>query len=377
MRQLFTLVALASLAGLTAGTASAVNVSVDFSDPAGGWTYAYTGDASAAGSGGFTALDGTWNHDNGSDAWDGSAIGSGGPGGVTSALIDGSASYARIQDPGDTRGNGFSSPSDPNRKLFFGHDISADGDSLLDDGITISFRTKISTGSTLDPVYTRNAGGVTTPWPAGGNGYTNFSNGRGMFGVNEQSSSQAAGDGTATYASGFLPARIGFSLATSADLAADVGQPDPLGAGNGAFMLNDLDSNVVSEAVDLLEGAGGPNYVVITDAELANWHEFWITIQADASNVGTHLVTLYMDGNTTPVGAFKTTAGYDSSPGEQDFADTSFLSMGMGSSGDFGAYDVDFFSYRAGVFAPVPEPTALCLVSLACVGFAGCCRRRS
>ena len=54
---------------------------------------------------GFTSLDGTWSHDNGGDAWDGSAIGDGSPGGVS--VIDG---YLRIQDPGDPRDNGFPDP---------------------------------------------------------------------------------------------------------------------------------------------------------------------------------------------------------------------------------------------------------------------------
>ena len=45
--------------------------------PTGGWTYQYTGEAAAAGTGGFTALDGTWSHDNGSDQWDASTIGVG------------------------------------------------------------------------------------------------------------------------------------------------------------------------------------------------------------------------------------------------------------------------------------------------------------
>ena len=48
-----------------------------FSPPEGGWNYIYEGDqASYASDGeGFASLDGTWSHDNGSDQWDGSAIG--------------------------------------------------------------------------------------------------------------------------------------------------------------------------------------------------------------------------------------------------------------------------------------------------------------
>jgi hypothetical protein len=53
-----------------------------YQSPTGGWTYTYSGTATASGSGGsdaFDALDGTWSHDNGSDQWDGSAIGAGRP----------------------------------------------------------------------------------------------------------------------------------------------------------------------------------------------------------------------------------------------------------------------------------------------------------
>ena len=46
---------------------------VVYGEPAGGWTYVYTGADVAAG--GTTALDGTWDHTEGSDAWDGSAAG--------------------------------------------------------------------------------------------------------------------------------------------------------------------------------------------------------------------------------------------------------------------------------------------------------------
>ena len=79
------------------------------------WTYIYTGNAAG------DALDGTWDHDNGSDQWDGSPIGSGGPGGV-SALSEGGTYYVRLQDTGDPRSNNMPDPS--NRKLYFTHQLS-------------------------------------------------------------------------------------------------------------------------------------------------------------------------------------------------------------------------------------------------------------
>lgn len=53
---------------------------VAYNPPPGGWTYTYDGDADAGAA--DTALDGTWDHDNGSDQWDGTAPGEGAPGGA-------------------------------------------------------------------------------------------------------------------------------------------------------------------------------------------------------------------------------------------------------------------------------------------------------
>ena len=70
---------------------------VAYQPPEGGWAYSVdVGDISS------------WNHDNGSDQWDGSAIGDefgddNRPGGVS--LLDG---YIRLQDTGDPRDYGYS-----------------------------------------------------------------------------------------------------------------------------------------------------------------------------------------------------------------------------------------------------------------------------
>jgi len=91
-------VSIFSMLLLTAGMAFG---GVDYGDPDGGWTYIYTGDAAAPGAD-YTALDGTWNHDNGSDQWDESEIGTGMPGGV-SVLTENGVTFTRIQDTGDPR----------------------------------------------------------------------------------------------------------------------------------------------------------------------------------------------------------------------------------------------------------------------------------
>ena len=66
LRLTFLLLASALTAGLHAGVA--------YPEPPGGWTYLYEANDLMVGAAdsGFTSLDGTWSHDNGSDAWDGS-----------------------------------------------------------------------------------------------------------------------------------------------------------------------------------------------------------------------------------------------------------------------------------------------------------------
>ncbi|HKS38678.1 MAG TPA: hypothetical protein VJW76_15905, partial [Verrucomicrobiae bacterium] len=111
-----------------------VSAALAFPDPPGGWTYIYNGDQLTVGGdgSGFTSLDGTWSHDNGSDAWDGSTVGgtftTGGafgvdnsPGGA-SLFAEGGVAYLRMQDTGDPRDYAYPDPFS-NRKIYFGHDM--------------------------------------------------------------------------------------------------------------------------------------------------------------------------------------------------------------------------------------------------------------
>lgn len=106
--------------------------------PAGGWDYIFEGSSDSFGTSGFTALDGSWSHDEG-DRWDGSAPGAGAPGGVDT-LVEGTTTYLRIQDPGDPTVYGIPNPS--NSRVHFGHDIRATlgnvDTAVLDNGITLS-----------------------------------------------------------------------------------------------------------------------------------------------------------------------------------------------------------------------------------------------
>ena len=69
-----------------------------YTPPDGGWTYTFAGDAATAGpNNNFDSLDGTWDHDNGSDQWDGLGIGAGQPGGVMTLMED-TTDFLRMQD---------------------------------------------------------------------------------------------------------------------------------------------------------------------------------------------------------------------------------------------------------------------------------------
>ena len=88
-----------------------------YPEPPGGWTYInyFTEVIRGAAGSGFTSLDGTWSHDNGSDEWDGSAIGGtfgpgSGPGGVSLLTQDGTT-FVRMQSTGNPTQYGYPEPA--------------------------------------------------------------------------------------------------------------------------------------------------------------------------------------------------------------------------------------------------------------------------
>lgn len=309
-----------------------------YADPLGGWTYTLTGDTAVAGSSGsFDSLDGTWDHDNNNDQWDGTMIGAGRPGGVT-ALSSGGDAFLRLQDTGDPVDSGMGDPGS-NRNILFAHDISSDGASaaVLDDGITFSFRARIATGSPLDDIHPDGGGGI-VPWPAGGDGYLTSDGGIGNFGV-----AQATG-GTISFS---------LALASETGLAAD------------ALIMNALAGTSVSPGVDWGEGAA--NFLALADA--TQWHEFWITIGPDTTATGTHRVDVYADGSLTS-SSFLVTAGDAAS-----YASISHLLLGLPAIDQSGAFDADFFSWAPGIHAPVPEPSTALLLACGLAGLALRARR--
>lgn len=294
---------------------------VDFGDPDGGWTYIYSGDAAAPGAG-YTALDGTWTHDNGSDQWDESEIGSGLPGGVN-ALSEEGVNFVRLQETGDPRDHGATDPS--NRKIYFGHsltdELTADvADTILNNGVTISFRARLSTTPPLDDLNAAGAS-TTSPWPAEGDGYVVHDGGKGSFGI-------CQANPTTT---------ISFCLALASD-------DDELET-NG-LVMNKLNGTSPSGDVDIQGDEPGTVNILPID-ELTIWHEFWINIETDDSGQGTHVVTIYVDGDASAASTFYVTAGSSS-----DLTGTN-LALGVGATPQSGAIDVDFLAYKEGIVTPV------------------------
>ncbi len=304
-----------------------------YASPEGGWLYTYeagSGDdiAGEAGSG-FTSLDGTFSHDNGSDQWDGSRFGADGrPGGAQ--VIDG---FLRMQETGDPRDHGFPDPGSI-RKLYFGHDLSGDGASntLLDDGVTLYFRARVPT--TGDDIHVNGGGGI-IPYPATGDGYLTHNGGKGTIGIKQ--------------ASGGL---ISFVLATAFD---DTGE---LGA---AIITNSLNGTAITGDVDFGDGE-----TVALAVDTTEFHEYWITISKPAGELaGTHQLALYADGSLDPIAAEVDLTAGDGS----DFDDITYLAFGLGSTNSSGAVDIDYVRVAAGVHAPTaivlpPVPASTTLGSI-------------
>ncbi|MDA1273565.1 MAG: hypothetical protein O2960_05880 [Verrucomicrobia bacterium] len=326
---------LPSFARLTGGLLLAMlttplTAQLAFSPPDGGWNYLYKGDAVkyAPPGEGFASLDGTWSHDNGSDAWDGSGIGGtfgadNRPGGAM-IITEGDTTFLRIQDTGDPRDFGYADPSS-NRKVYLGHDLTNDGaaETIMDDGVTLIFRARIPTSGPLDPLHRdgQQANGI-QPYPKTGDGYVTSDGGKGNFVIK-----QAAGGA------------IAFSLTTAADTPG--GNPTDRPTGFTGLSFNEFAGNAISGNVNFGQGDGAN--VIPFDPTV--WHEFWVTIEKDAASVGTHVANFYIDGNDSPV-VFKITSG----PGS-DFGG-SYLAMGATATPQNAALDIDFFGVKFGAVAP-------------------------
>jgi hypothetical protein len=349
----------ASLASVTEGQAA---VSVAYSDPTGGWGYAFLGTTTGKSTDDntFDALDGTWNNRAaGSDSYDGSPIGGtigvgNAPGGV-SALTEGSTNYIRIMDPGDPRDDPSLGLVDPtNRRIYFGHSITADPGvttpKRIGEGVTLSFRARLATTGLLDTIHPDNPATSElsttppgSPFVPANAGYLGHDGGKGMFTFRQ---SEITDPNTQTPSPG--AGTLSFSLVQATDT-------NSAGAPFGAtgLVMNSLNTSTISGTVDPYQSEGTINVLAIPD--VAVFHEFWITIQADQSGGGTHKVNIYMDGSTTAA-TFHVTGGTGNDyPAVYDPVDNiglSYLGMGLGATPQIGAVDIDFYAYKEGVIVP-------------------------
>ena len=256
--------------------------------------YVYDGDV----------LDDTWNHDNNSDAWDGTGIGEGSPGGV-STLVEDSVTFLRVQETGDPRDYGMPDPS--NRKIYLTQQI----DYGLD-GSSVEFRIRVATTPPLDDLHPDGGAGI-APWPEGGIGYHIRDGGKGMVGIAE------AGVG-----------QISFSLAKAGEIA---------GLETDALVMNGLLGNVMSADVDTGDAAT-PNIIPIADATAWNT----VTVDIAAGGAGTHVVTVCVNEECMVV---ELTAGA-SMDGVNNY-----IAFGSSGTGANTAFDVDYVKVN---FTPEPEP---------------------
>lgn len=367
---------------LPAGLAVAGTI---YRDP--GWDLVYQGDNDTYGTT-FDTLDGNWQRDQASQ-WDGSAPGqfgdpnvdrdSASPGGVV-ALSENGTDYLRIQDAGNPAGydpnplddsDGIINWNDPsNRKIYFGHNVEDEHpgvSSVLSNGLTISFRARLSSTGILDDVYPDlfdNEFEIpdldeVTPWPEGGKGYNIKDDGRGMFTVQENGTNA-----------------VGFALARSFDTPApNVGgglimNNRPPG---GVFGLPGTDRAINTPLGDFSVNA---NVFPISDAKLTDWQEFWITLQDsgmdDDLGRDVYAVDVYHNGALSPASFLAKSSNGTEFPGQ-------FIAFGLSSETSFGAVDIDFFAYRLGAVAPrrVPEPATATMAWLAVVSLLLVASRRS
>ena len=229
------------------------------------------------------ALDGNWDHDNGSDQWDGSEPGEKGkaPGGVILETVpgegdpSGDAIVLTIEDTGDPRNNGFADPGS-NRKIYLEHDLKIK-DSLLDDGVTFIARWRV------DP----------NPIDAPADGTDLHDGGKGQVGI-------VQANPVAHFA-----------------MALDQGA-----------VLNIPDGKII---------------------DIKNEKEFqtaWVTIEKSG---GQHEVNIYLNGSTKATFSDKLLLGDGN---DSNFS--TYITIGLGSTGRDGAIQIDYVGYKVGVFEPSP-----------------------
>ena len=272
-----------------------------------GWTYNYQGVGIASSL--TAALDGTWNHE--SDSWsgDGRGVGNGLVGGVSATN-----GIMTIEDGVTTTTGGTFN----NRRFNFLRNLVQDSSvtnaaTLLDNGVTLTFRARLTPAS--------------DPWMELTNaphGLVNNADAKGMFSLR-----QTGGGGMI----------VSFSLNQAVE---DTSTSANYNFGQAGLHMNHLNGNFRTNNVD----PGETGTLNLLPLDPTAFHEFWITIEDNGTNPGTHRVSIYLDGALTPA-TFNVTAGTGT-----DLPSTNYLALGMNSTTQRGAVDVDFFGYKPGVILP-------------------------
>ncbi len=289
----------------------------------GSWAYSMNTKVLYANAGAqFDNYDGYWAHENGNDEWDGSGIGKGAPGGIS--VIDNS--YYRFQDTGDPTNIGFSDPG--NRKLQGYCDLTPFGGSasMLDDGATIHFVARIPTDGPLDSLV--NADGSRSPYPEAGDGYSHHNDGSiGMIGVKQ---------GNGGY--------IGFTLRSVHDILGN--DNVPIGEFSG-LQLPPAKGNAIITGTDI-SAADTVNTIALDPTV---WHDYFVNIRKDPSGVGTHEVSVSVDG-----GEFQTFIVTATS--HSNYGGMSVLRLGLGNTLMSGAMDIKAFDFAPGLLPAPAIPDA-------------------
>jgi hypothetical protein len=239
-------------------------------------------------------LDDSWDHDNNSDAWDGTGPGEGAPGGAA-LLSEDDVTFLRVQDTGDPRDLGISDPS--NRKIYLTHQI----DFGLD-GTKLEFQLRVATTPPLDDQSSGD------PWSEGGIGYHIRDGGKGMVGIAETGVGQ-----------------ISFSLAKAGEIE---------GLETDALVVNGLLGAESSGDVDTGDAAT-PNSIAIDDATAWNT----ITVDIAAGGAGTHVLTISINGGEA--------VSVDVTAGDALDGTNNYVAIGSSGTGGITAFDVDYVKVRS------------------------------
>ena len=218
---------------------SLINVqSAEYPPPPGGWDYIYNGDETKNSS--SEALDGTWDHNNSSDHWDGTPPESGNPGGITSTPINGEPGNRAIQIIDAVTNSG----TNNNRRLTLTHDLEKNEGAprdFMDDGATFAFRLRLPTSV---PDLEDAPNGLNPH--SGAKGIINFRSSKG---------------------------RIGFAFG--------VAGKDSAYEENGMFISNS--SSTIFKPLDPTQ-----------------WNEFWVTIIKNENDPDKYDLKIYMNEATVP-----------------------------------------------------------------------------